>query len=76
MSDVVVKSSSGKKNLTQIEVIENVRKQFCLISLESMGIRKVSLQVDLYDSVYVLDDRLQHECLDNHDLRRFHAQSN
>ena len=76
MSDVVVKSSSGKKNLTQIEVIENVRKQFCLISLESMGICKVSLQVDLYDSVYVLDDRLQHECVDHHDLRRFHAQSN
>jgi len=43
MTDVVVKSSSGKKNLTQIEVIENVRRGFGLMNLESMGICKVAI---------------------------------
>ena len=41
INDVVVKSSTGKgKNLTQIEVLENVRTQNSLIRvIESLGIR-------------------------------------
>ena len=67
-SDVVVKNASGKKNMTQIEVLENVSRLVVDYAIESLGIRKVPLEADLHHSVHVLDDRNKHECLDHHDL--------
>ena len=78
IADVAVKSSAGKKNLTQIEVMENVRYflvhylsgctvlTFCI--LESLGVREITIEVDLHHPVHVLDDRVLHVDLDDHDL--------
>ena len=66
--------NSGKKNLTQIEVLENVILQLNL-SIESLGVREVPIQTDLRDSVYVLYDWNRLEYLDDHDHYRLRYES-
>jgi hypothetical protein len=41
-----------------------------MIFVESMGIRKVSFEIDFHDIIHVLDDWLLNVCLDHYDLYR------
>jgi hypothetical protein len=71
ITDVVVRNS-GKKNLTQLEVFENVHfSAFNILIIESLGVRKESVKADIDDIVYVLDDWYCHEYLDNNADNRF-----
>ena len=67
--------NSGKKQ-TQIEVLENVSDSFLYhMSVESLGVRKVTIKADPHDSVYVLYDWKRNEHVDNYADDRLRYQS-
>ena len=49
-------------------LVHSLSAQYLLCAIESLGIREIPLEADLHHTVHVLDDRLLHVDLDDHDL--------